>query len=77
MDGGLIVEEDVPEAIFSHPRHPRTREFLSRILAQGGEKPKRTSNDQALRAAQSRLISLFPAAPVPPGFSRGKCMRGV
>jgi ABC-type dipeptide/oligopeptide/nickel transport system ATPase component len=32
MDGGLIVEEDAPEAIFSNPRHPRTREFLSRIL---------------------------------------------
>ena len=33
MDGGIIVENDVPEEIFTNPKHPRTREFLSRILA--------------------------------------------
>ena len=32
MDEGVIVESDVPEAIFTQPRHPRTREFLSRVL---------------------------------------------
>ena len=32
MDGGLIVEEDVPEVIFGDPKMPRTREFLTRIL---------------------------------------------
>jgi len=32
MDGGLIVEEGPPEQIFSEPRHPRTREFLSKVL---------------------------------------------
>ena len=32
MDGGVIVESDVPEAIFTQPKHPRTREFLARIL---------------------------------------------
>ena len=32
MDGGVIVESDVPEVVFTHPKHPRTREFLSRIL---------------------------------------------
>jgi len=32
MDGGVIVEEGVPEKIFSSPEHPRTREFLSRVL---------------------------------------------
>ena len=32
MDGGVIVEDDLPENLFSNPRHPRTREFLSRIL---------------------------------------------
>ena len=32
MDGGVIVEEDVPEVVFTQPRHPRTREFLARIL---------------------------------------------
>ena len=34
MDGGVIVEEDVPEVVFTQPKHPRTREFLSRILNQ-------------------------------------------
>ena len=32
MDGGGILESDVPEAIFTQPKHPRTREFLTRIL---------------------------------------------
>jgi len=32
MDGGVIVEDDVPEKLFTNPSHPRTREFLSRIL---------------------------------------------
>lgn len=32
MDNGEIVEIDSPEAIFTNPRHYRTREFLSRIL---------------------------------------------
>ncbi len=40
MDGGLIVEEDAPKAIFSHPKHPRTREFLARVLTPNEEKPK-------------------------------------
>ena len=34
MDGGVIVESDVPEVIFTQPKQPRTREFLSRILDQ-------------------------------------------
>jgi polar amino acid transport system ATP-binding protein len=32
MDGGQILEDDAPERIFSDPRHPRTREFLSKVL---------------------------------------------
>jgi polar amino acid transport system ATP-binding protein len=32
MDEGLIVEEAAPEVLFSAPTHPRTREFLHRIL---------------------------------------------
>ena len=32
MDGGVIVESDVPEVVFTQPKHPRTREFLARIL---------------------------------------------
>ena len=32
MDGGVIVESDVPEVIFTRPAQPRTREFLARVL---------------------------------------------
>lgn len=32
MDDGLIVEEGAPLAIFKDPQHPRTKEFLSKIL---------------------------------------------
>jgi ABC-type polar amino acid transport system ATPase subunit len=32
LDGGQIVEEGTPDHIFSHSQHPRTQEFLSRIL---------------------------------------------
>ena len=32
MDGGVIVEDETPEKLFTNPSHPRTREFLSRIL---------------------------------------------
>ena len=32
MDGGVIVESDVPEVIFTQPSQPRTREFLARVL---------------------------------------------
>jgi ABC-type polar amino acid transport system ATPase subunit len=32
MDGGSIVEQGTPDAIFTAPRHDRTRAFLSRLL---------------------------------------------
>ena len=32
MDGGVIVESDTPEVIFTNPKQPRTREFLARVL---------------------------------------------
>ena len=32
MDEGVIAEEGSPEQIFTNPRQPRTREFLSRVL---------------------------------------------
>jgi polar amino acid transport system ATP-binding protein len=31
MDGGVIVEQGPPEQIFGAPKHPRTRDFVSRI----------------------------------------------
>lgn len=33
MDEGLIVEHGTPEQLFDHPVHPRTKQFLSQILA--------------------------------------------
>jgi polar amino acid transport system ATP-binding protein len=35
LDGGCILEEGPPAQIFTEPREPRTREFLSRVLAGG------------------------------------------
>ena len=32
MDGGVIAEQAPPEECFAHPQHPRTREFLSKVL---------------------------------------------
>ncbi|MCQ2454398.1 MAG: amino acid ABC transporter ATP-binding protein, partial [Clostridia bacterium] len=32
MDNGVIAEEGSPAQIFTAPKQPRTREFLSRIL---------------------------------------------
>lgn len=33
VDDGKIVEDDTPEAVFNNPTHPRTQEFLAKILA--------------------------------------------
>ena len=32
MDAGVITEDAPPAEIFTNPKHPRTREFLSRVL---------------------------------------------
>lgn len=32
MDGGVIVEEGSPAEIFTSPQHPRTQEFLRKVL---------------------------------------------
>ena len=32
MDEGHILEENAPEKFFSNPQHPRTRDFLSKLL---------------------------------------------
>lgn len=32
MDGGYIVEEGEPEAVFDNPQHERTQDFLAKIL---------------------------------------------
>ena len=34
MDRGRIAEEAPPAELFSHPKHPRTAEFLSKVLRQ-------------------------------------------
>ena len=32
MDGGVILEEGTPDEIFSNPKHPRTIDFLNKVL---------------------------------------------
>ena len=32
IDAGQIVEQGPPEQIFRHPRHPRTQQFLRKVL---------------------------------------------
>ncbi len=32
MDGGNIVEDSTPEDLFENPKHPRLKEFLSKVL---------------------------------------------
>ncbi len=32
MDGGVILEEGTPNEIFSNPKHPRTIDFLNKVL---------------------------------------------
>jgi len=35
LDGGRILEQGPPDQIFRHPKEPRTREFLQRIIDAG------------------------------------------
>jgi polar amino acid transport system ATP-binding protein len=35
LDEGVILEEGPPERIFSSPTHPRTQQFLARIVEAG------------------------------------------
>lgn len=35
LDGGQIIEEDVPDKLFAEPENPRTRQFLQRIIEAG------------------------------------------
>jgi polar amino acid transport system ATP-binding protein len=35
LDDGRILEQGPPERIFTSPEHPRTRQFLQRIIAAG------------------------------------------
>ncbi len=32
MDGGVVVESGPPREVLAHPRHDRTREFLSKVM---------------------------------------------
>jgi polar amino acid transport system ATP-binding protein len=40
VEGGQVVEEDVPEVIFSQPKKQRTREFLRTILERDSQSGK-------------------------------------
>lgn len=32
MDDGLIIEENIPRELFGNPQHPRTKDFLNKVL---------------------------------------------
>ena len=32
MDEGVIMEENTPEEFFANPKHPRLKDFLSKVL---------------------------------------------
>jgi ABC-type polar amino acid transport system ATPase subunit len=32
LDQGIILEDNTPDKVFDAPEHPRTKEFLSKIL---------------------------------------------
>ena len=32
IDGGIILEQNNPRDFFAHPQHPRTQDFLSKVL---------------------------------------------
>jgi ABC-type polar amino acid transport system ATPase subunit len=34
MDEGKIIEEGLPKEIFDHPKQPRTKVFLNKVLSQ-------------------------------------------
>ncbi|MFF4759770.1 amino acid ABC transporter ATP-binding protein [Streptomyces sp. NPDC001292] len=36
MDGGVVVEEGLPQDVLGNPRHKRTQAFLSRVIHPGG-----------------------------------------
>ena len=44
MDDGIIVEEGRPEAVLGAPQHPRTRDFLARVLNPGHRAPPLASD---------------------------------
>jgi ABC-type glutathione transport system ATPase component len=42
MDEGRVVEAGHPESVLSDPSHPRTREFLARVLTRPAAEPPAT-----------------------------------
>jgi polar amino acid transport system ATP-binding protein len=45
MDDGVIIEEGRPEAVLGAPQHPRTKDFLARVLNPGQRQPPRVDPD--------------------------------
>ena len=43
LDGGVVVEDGPPEALFTRPRQPRTREFLRTLLSADAAAPATVS----------------------------------
>jgi polar amino acid transport system ATP-binding protein len=53
LDGGNILEQGVPEAIFNHPQHERTRSFLKRTMRRRADSatPPAEGRDDSLPAS--------------------------
>ena len=62
MDGGVIAEASSPAQMFSNPKLPRTREFLSRYL----DDPRETADLAVAGAAAAAPAPAAPAAPATP-----------
>ncbi len=58
MDGGVIAEASSPAEMFSNPKLPRTREFLSRYL----DDPRETAEVPGAGAAAAAAAPVAPAA---------------
>ena len=61
MDAGAIVEQGAPDDVLGNPTHPRTREFLARVLD-----PNHVPASNPLDAADARGDPGPPGDPPPP-----------
>jgi polar amino acid transport system ATP-binding protein len=66
MDGGVIVEQGAPAEVLGRPTHPRTREFLARVLD-----PTHVPASSPLDAADAEPPPPPPGDPPPPPLDDG------